>query len=433
MSKPLVPQSDSKKSVIKVLIVDDIPETRENLKKLLAFETDIEVVGTASTGREGLELAKDIVPDVILMDINMPDMDGIAATEAISKSVPQASVVMMSVQSEADYLRRAMLVGARDFLTKPISGEELYATIRSVYDRRPQIVPTQMATDMGHGGNFGQQPGTHNAHVIVVYSPQGGAGKTTIATNIAASLMREGTKVLLIDCDLQFGDVGVFLNLQAQNTIGDLTHSVDDLDMELVDNVLVNHDSGLKVLLAPRTPQDAEEITADKVTQLIDKLRASFDFIVVDTASNLDDLCIALFDVAERLLLVANPTLPSVKNVRTVLNLMDALQYDPNKSQLVLNRVNAELEKARVSISVAAIENNLKRKAIGVIPMDERRVLAAINRGITVVAKDRNLSPAKDLVALAHPRHTTVTPIPEEAPAPEPARPKSRLSGLLGN
>src|SRR5258708_22724575 len=130
-----------------------------------------------------------------------------------------------------------------------------------------------MATDMGHGGNFGQQPGTHNAHVIVVYSPQGGAGKTTIATNIAASLMREGTKVLLIDCDLQFGDVGVFLNLQAQNTIGDLTHSVDDLDMELVDNVLVNHDSGRKVLLAPRTPQDAEEITADKVTQLIDKLR----------------------------------------------------------------------------------------------------------------------------------------------------------------
>src|SRR5215475_704638 len=133
------PQGD-KKGVIKVLIVDDIPETRENLKKLLAFETDIEVVGTASTGREGLELAQQLLPDIILMDINMPDMDGIAATEAISKAVPSAGVVMMSVQSEADYLRRAMLAGARDFLTKPISGEELYSTVRGVFDRKPTVV-----------------------------------------------------------------------------------------------------------------------------------------------------------------------------------------------------------------------------------------------------------------------------------------------------
>src|SRR5947209_19700689 len=145
------PQGDSKKAVIKVLIVDDIPETRENLKKLLAFEADIEVVGTASTGREGLEMAQELLPEIILMDINMPDMDGIAATEAISKAVPSTSVVMMSVQSEADYLRRAMLAGARDFLTKPISGEELYATVRSVYERRPMIAaqPVQPTTASG--------------------------------------------------------------------------------------------------------------------------------------------------------------------------------------------------------------------------------------------------------------------------------------------
>src|SRR5271165_4821488 len=110
MNKPGT-QGD-KKNVIRVIIVDDIPETRENLKKLLAFETDIEVVGTASTGREGLEMSKELKPDIILMDINMPDMDGISATELIGKEVPDAQVVMMSVQSEADYLRRAMLAGA---------------------------------------------------------------------------------------------------------------------------------------------------------------------------------------------------------------------------------------------------------------------------------------------------------------------------------
>src|SRR5581483_4839110 len=299
MTKPLVPQSDSKKSVIKVLIVDDIPETRENLKKLLAFEADIEVVGTASTGREGLELAQELTPDIILMDINMPDMDGISATEAISKAVPQASVVMMSVQSESDYLRRAMLAGARDFLTKPISGEELYATVRSVYDRRPQIAVAPVVTDTGRPSGKLTVSAQHQAHVIVVYSPQGGAGKTTIATNVAASLMREGTRVLLMDCDLQFGDVGVFLNLQSPRNLVDLVHAVDDLDMDLVENVMVTHESGLRVLLGPARPEDAEEIQSAKVAQLVEKLRSAFDFIVIDLATKLDDLAIAMFDLAE--------------------------------------------------------------------------------------------------------------------------------------
>src|SRR5213593_4030477 len=93
---------------IRVLIVDDIPETRDHLTKLLGFETDIEVVGAAASGNEAVAVASQVKPDVVLMDINMPDMDGIAATEKLSAQVPTASVVMMSVQGEADYLRRSM-------------------------------------------------------------------------------------------------------------------------------------------------------------------------------------------------------------------------------------------------------------------------------------------------------------------------------------
>ena len=101
---------------IRVLIVDDIPETRDHLTKLLSFESDIEVVGAAASGAQALELAAQLLPGVVLMDINMPDMDGIAATERMSAEVPDAAVVMMSVQGEADYLRRSMLAGAREFL-----------------------------------------------------------------------------------------------------------------------------------------------------------------------------------------------------------------------------------------------------------------------------------------------------------------------------
>src|SRR5258707_5657713 len=120
---------------IRVLVVDDIPETRDHLTKLLGFESDIDVVGSAASGREALEMAARLLPDVVLMDINMPDMDGIAATEQLASVVPGAAVVMMSVQGEADYLRRSMLAGAREFLVKPFSSDELTASIRQVYSR----------------------------------------------------------------------------------------------------------------------------------------------------------------------------------------------------------------------------------------------------------------------------------------------------------
>ena len=114
----------------RVLIVDDIAETRENVRKLLQFEADIEVGAAARTGREAIQLTLETNPDVVLMDINMPDMDGIAATEAIRQQVPAVQVVILSVQADQNYMRRAMLVGARDFLTKPPMPDELVATIR---------------------------------------------------------------------------------------------------------------------------------------------------------------------------------------------------------------------------------------------------------------------------------------------------------------
>ena len=119
---------------IRVLIVDDIPETRENLRKLLFFESDIEVVDAANSGEEGITMSGELKPDIVLMDINMPGIDGITASEAITQQVPFTQIIMMSVQGEADYLRRSMLAGAREFLIKPFSSDELITSIRRVYE-----------------------------------------------------------------------------------------------------------------------------------------------------------------------------------------------------------------------------------------------------------------------------------------------------------
>jgi pilus assembly protein CpaE len=109
---------------IRVLIVDDLPETRENVRKLLQFESDIEVIGQAGNGEEAIEMARQFQPDIILMDINMPGVDGIGASQQISEIAPMVQIIIMSVQSDPNYLRRAMMAGARDFLTKPFGGDE---------------------------------------------------------------------------------------------------------------------------------------------------------------------------------------------------------------------------------------------------------------------------------------------------------------------
>src|SRR5437868_3433010 len=120
-------------SKIGIVIVDDIADTRENFSKLLMFERDIEVIGTAGSGPEAIEMCRRLRPDVVLMDINMPEMDGIKAAEILSTEMPAIGIIMMSVQSEQDYMRRAMLAGAREFLVKPCSGDDLIRSIRHVY------------------------------------------------------------------------------------------------------------------------------------------------------------------------------------------------------------------------------------------------------------------------------------------------------------
>ncbi len=208
---------------IRVLIVDDIPETRENVRKLLAFEADIEVVGVAGTGREAVQIARDTQPNIVMMDINMPDMDGITAVEMISRDIPIAQVIMMSVQSEADYLRRSMLAGARDFLTKPFTSEDLIATIRRVHrmgqTRAATMVasaPAQPQMQASRGGMPGTALPSREGAVIVVFGPKGGIGTTAVAVNLSVALGQrsERNKVILVDGSLQFGDVGVFLNLR---------------------------------------------------------------------------------------------------------------------------------------------------------------------------------------------------------------------------
>lgn len=426
--------------IISILLVDDIPETRENIKKLLAFEPDFKVVGSVGTGREGVAMAKELRPNIIIMDINMPDMDGIQATTLITESVPTAAVIMMSVQNDPDYLRRAMLAGARNFLTKPILPDELYNTIRTVHVRNKPIAAQYAAMQQATPVNVrdvktgSSTDGNRAGHIIVVYSPQGGAGSTTIATNLASGLMKEGIRVLLVDADLQFGDVGVFLNLQSQSTMVDLAGNIEDLDIELFDNIVVTHDSGLKVLMGPARPEYAEVIQSNptSVSDMLKKIGSNYDFIVVDTSRHVDETLLSLFDAATKIVVVGTPTLVAVKNIKFVLDLFDQLTYPPEKTTMILNKVPVDRNRQKFTISSEKIEKFLKRPIEVEIPEDELTVLTAMSKGVLIVAqRDRSRSPVKELMELSELLYTRLMgDQTDEEDAPQADKAKQRKSPL---
>jgi pilus assembly protein CpaE len=386
---------------IRVLIVDDIPETRENLKKLLYFETDIEVVGAAISGEEGIELAKQYQPHIVLMDINMPGMDGITASEAITQEVPFAQVIMMSVQSEADYLRRSMLAGARDFLTKPFTSDELISTIRRVYEMtasRRMAAPTPQAAGPRVETTTGGPP-TRRGKIITVFSPKGGVGCSMIAVNLALVLQKltePDGKVALMDASLQFGDIGVMLNLQATRSVADLASQIEELDSYLIETVMLPHQSGIRALLAPPRPEMADLLTSDHIKTIMEELRNSFDYIIVDTWTALHDLVLQVLDTSDRIVLVTIPDVSSIKNVRLFFDVTEALEYPPNKLVLVVNQV----DQRGGGISVKLIEENLKHPVAVQIPFDDRIALISINQGIPFVLGDRRTHPARAIFKL---------------------------------
>ena len=385
---------------IKVLIVDDIAETRENIKRLLQFDTLIEIIGAAKSGREAIELSQQLKPDVVIMDINMPDMDGITATEFIRRKVPFAQVVILSIQSDASYMRRAMLAGARDFLTKPPSIDDLSAAIRragTVAAEERNKVPAYPGGHAAGGTSASTGGNPQLGNIIVIYSPKGGTGKTTIATNLAIALHTEETKTVLVDANVQFGDVAVFLNEQVKNSIMDLTPRVDELDPIFIEDVALKHNAtGLRILAAPPKPEMAENIQGEQFGKLLDYLRQIFSYIVVDTSSYLTEVVQSALDIADVIVLITTQDIPSIKNVNAFLTLADNSGIKRDRILFIMNRFDK-----RVSISSERVSESLRQEIMVTIPFEERIVANSINRGVPFYIDNKAQPIGKSISTLA--------------------------------
>lgn len=388
---------------IRVLIVDDIAETRENVRKLLQFEPDVDVVGAARTGKEGVQLAQELDPDVILMDINMPDIDGITATETIRHKSPHIQVVILSVQNDQNYMRRAMLAGARDFLTKPPMGDELISAIRRASDmarieRSKNVQQGRGSAPLaGIPSSVQTLPGLLQGKVVTVYSPKGGVGTTTLAVNLAIALHNEDTRVVLVDSNLQFGDVAVFINEQGKNTLIEIAPRIEELDSEIIEEIMIKHQaSGIHVLAAPPKPEYAEKISAEQFGRVIHLLKQLYAYVVIDTSSTLTDATLTSIDNSDVVVVVTTQEIPAIKNVSLSLDLLHTLGVQKDRVVLAMNRFDK-----RIAITPERVGKNLKQDVAAVIPLDERIVINAVNRGIPFMVDNKTQLVGRGVYALA--------------------------------
>lgn len=385
---------------VRVIIVDDIAETRENVRKLLQFEADIDVIGAAKSGREGIEFSKEQDPDVILMDINMPDMDGISATEEILQNQPHVQVIILSVQGDQNYMRRAMLAGARDFLTKPPMADELISAIHRAGEMAQQeraknaqirAIPSASGAPVATGLSLTQ------GKVVTIYSPKGGTGCTTIAVNLGMALHNEDTRTTIIDGNFQYGDVAVFVNEQGKNTIIDLATRVNELDPEIVEGVMLKHAaSGVHILAAPSRPEYSEKVSGDQFAELIDYLRQMYAYVVIDTTPLLTDITLAAIDKSDVIVLVTTQDIPSIKNARLFLDLIQTIGIERERIVFSMNRYDK-----RIAITPERIGDNLKQPISAVIPLDEKVVVPAVNRGVPFIMDNKTQPSARGILTLA--------------------------------
>lgn len=390
-------------TTIRVLIVDDIQETRENIRRMLQFEPRVEVVGSAQNGTDAISLAIETKPDVVIMDINMPDMDGISATEAIRKKISYVQTIILSVQADPSYMRRAMLAGARDFLTKPPMIDELTAAVRHAGDvaheeKNKSAVSLTAAAVQGTPGGNGSAP-TKRGKIITVYSPKGGTGCTMLAANLALALQKKGSTIL-VDASLQFGDIAVMLNEQVRNSVVDLTSRIDELDQEIVRDVVGEHGlSGLHFMVCPPRPEIAEEINGEQFSKLLNYLATMYSYVVVDTASYLTEVVQVALEYSDHIILVTTQEIPCIKSC----NLFLSLAYETGLREritFVMNRYDK-----RITITPEKIGESLRTPVEFIIPFEEKIVTNSINRGLPFVEENETYPISKAVMSLAEHFH----------------------------
>jgi pilus assembly protein CpaE len=381
-----------------VAVIEPDPAAKERLSSALGGRVSL----FSSINELAARLSGQTVVMVLGPSFGPADLAGV---EQLLTARRELGAVMVSADDSADLLRQALRAGVRDVLPWEPQSDELNEAVRRTGSSVQPSAPGTGAV----GGVSPVEADGELSRVITVFSTKGGSGKSVVASNLAVSMAKRaranGDKpVVLVDADLQFGDVAVMLKLSPEHTIVDAVGAIDRLDWNYMQNILIEHkDSGLLVLAAPLEPAFADQIGSEEIRGVVDVLRAYTSAVVVDTPAYFNDVVLTLLDFSDDILLVAGLDIPNIKNVKIGLQTLKLLGTPIEKVQLVLNRADS-----KVRLDVAEVEKTLGIKAKVRIPSDVV-VPQSINRGAAVVLSDPRSGVAKAIEELAE----VFTPAPE--------------------
>ena len=371
---------------IKIIVVDDVKEMRDMIEKMLASsDLDYELIGLCENGHEVINLMKKKRADIVLMDINMPILNGLETTQMIVELYPQTRVIMMSVQHESEYLKKAMLAGAKAYIMKPVDMDELIETIKLTYERYQFLdkTPTQDIQN-------------HDAEIISFFSAKGGVGKSVLALNISLIMHEKfNKKVLLIDLDLQFGDIALMINKQSELTIKELFDDSPITSFESIKPYLYKYKENCDMLFAPKDPESAEYISNEQIKSILDILKKHYDVIIIDTGVNYDEVTLNALDISDQIIIVSNLEVTGLKNTKLSLRVMQSLNYDESKVKILIN-----MSHEKFGVTKANVQKAFNFSILGYIPEDIKLVRNSINTGIPLVAS-KNSSLYKPLLSIS--------------------------------
>jgi pilus assembly protein CpaE len=335
---------------------------RQQLEKEPAFFVEPRVHGYADAFDN---LRSKSGPVVAVIDLNRAEERAFAVAAEIKFKLTNVHLVMTSPDHNPQTLLRAMRSGAEEYLTQPFNWPEVLTSFDHI---RKKIDVHSLATP---GGQLGK--------IIAISSNKGGVGSTTLATNLASNLAARNKSVCLVDLVLQFGSVTSFLNIDASYTILDLAKNIKRIDPLLLDGSLVKHSSGIRVLAEPFYAEDARKITPLDIDEILDVLAQSFDFVIVDTAKEFDEMLALVLDKASLVLFVTEMDVPSLKSAHRALELFERMGIVVKKIRLILNRyVKSKL------MSLESVEKALGVKIFWTLPNNYPTAIAAVNQGLSI-------------------------------------------------
>jgi len=376
--------------MVTAVLFDDNTEFVLDMTKKVQSSNKVKIVTATRDFSELETILKKDRADILIFGPSLMNEDMISFAQLVSAKYPYVGIILISSDVNTDLLRDGLRAGVKDVLPVTATSEQIVQTILIAYQSSQRIC--RAVKDHLPESAVEESTTKHSANVLTFFGAKGGVGTSFIATNVAVGLARQTkSEVIILDLDLQFGDVAVMLRLKPVHTMFDVVSAIERLDADMMKGFLSTHTSGLKALLAPVLPDKADAVSSEDILKIIDVLKGMCDYLIVDTPTALDDRVLVALDNADQICVVTSLDVPSLKDTKLSLNMMQLLRYPKERIKLVLNRANS-----KVKLSIKDVENSLETRATLTIPSNII-VPLSVNKGIPVIIDSPKAPVARSL------------------------------------